>query len=129
MCTLSFKGKGYSKKFVKNYAKIYEALHKDENIKIQIVEYMDNICDPCPNKINDRICKTQDKIEKLDSAHKKILQLEFGEYITWKEAKKRIQDKMSIDKFHKACDGCSWKKYGICEQQLSNLIKESKIID
>lgn len=89
---------------------------------IEVVEYMDSICSPCPNKVDDIICKSQEKIVKLDQAHKEILSLKTGKTISWKQAKSRIKQNMTIEKFHQACAGCSWKQYGICEQKLSDLI-------
>ncbi len=122
MCTLAFSGKGYSLGFIKNYEKIVQELNNNEDTLIEVVEYMDSVCSPCPNKIDDIICKSQNKIVKLDNAHKEILALNTGESISWKKAKKRIKQNMSIEKFHSACNGCSWKQYGVCEQKLSNLI-------
>lgn len=126
MCTISFRGKGYSLGFVKNYKKIAKQLNEDENTIIEVVEYMDDICSPCPNRLDDVICKTQDKILKLDKNHKESLELETGQQMTWKEAKNLIKEKMTIEKFHKSCDGCSWKKYGVCQQALIEL-KEADI--
>lgn len=122
MCTLAFSGKGYSLGFIKNYKKIVQELNDNENTLIEVVEYMDNLCSPCPNKIDDIICKSQSKVVKLDNAHKQILSLKIGESISWKQVKSRIKQNMSIEKFHRACDGCSWKQYGICQQKLSHLI-------
>lgn len=122
MCTLAFSGKGYSLGFIKNYKKIVQELNNNEDTLIEVVEYMDSLCSPCPNKIDDIICKSQSKVVKLHNAHKEILALNTGESISWKKAKKRIKQNMSIEKFHIACNGCSWKQYGVCEQKLSNLI-------
>lgn len=122
MCTLAFIGKGYSLGFIKNYKKIVQELNNNEDTLIEVVEYMDSICSPCPNRVDDIICKSQEKIVKLDQAHKEILSLKTGETISWKQAKTRIKQNMTIEKFHKACAGCSWKQYGICEQKLSDLI-------
>ncbi|MEM6338313.1 MAG: DUF1284 domain-containing protein [Pseudomonadota bacterium] len=122
MCTLAFGGKGYSLGFIKNYKKIVQEISNDEDTIIEVVEYMDSICSPCPNKLDDILCKSQSKIVKLDNAHKEILAIKTGEFISWKKAKNRIKQNMSIEKFHSACDGCSWKQYGVCEQKLSDLI-------
>ena len=122
MCTLAFSGKGYSLGFIKNYKKIFRELNDNEDTLIKVVEYMDDICSPCPNKIDNIICKSQKKIIKLDQQHKGVLSLNIGEIISWKQAKARIKENMSIDKFHKACNGCSWKQYGVCEQKLFDLI-------
>lgn len=122
MCTLAFSGKGYSLGFIKNYKKIVQEINNDEDTIIEVVEYMDSICSPCPNKLDDILCKSQSKIVKLDNAHKEILAIKTGEFISWKKAKNRIKQNMSIEKFHGACNGCSWKQYGVCEQKLSDLI-------
>jgi len=29
---------------------------------------------------------------------------------------------MNVEKFHNACQGCSWKEYGVCQQALEDLI-------
>ncbi len=122
MCTLAFKGKGYSLGFIKNYKKIVQILNEDEDTPIEVTEYMDSICSACPNKIDEIICKTQEKILRLDNAHKDILSFKTGNTISWKQAKNRIKQNMTIKKFHKACNGCSWKQYGICEEKLAELI-------
>lgn len=121
MCTLGFRGKGYSADFVRNYKKIVQQLNNDDQTQIEVVEFMDSICSACPNKIDEIICKTQDKISKLDSAHAAALSLVPGDVFTWSEAKKRIKKYMSIEKFHTACQGCSWKEYGICQKALEDL--------
>lgn len=122
MCTLAFRGKGYSLGFIKNYKKIVEQLQQDENTIIEVAQYMDSICSACPNKIDEIVCKDQEKILKLDCAHQEILKLSPGDRLTWREAKLRIKENMTVDKFHKACDGCSWKKYGVCEEELASLL-------
>ena len=122
MCTLSFRGKGYSLGFIKNYKKIVQALNNNEDTLIEVAEYMDDICSACPNKIDETLCKTQDKILKLDQAHSETLKLSTGEVLSWKQAKERIKKHMSIEKFHASCNGCSWKQYGICQQALEDIL-------
>ncbi len=122
MCTLSFRGKGYSLGFVRNYKKIAQELSENEETQIEVVQFMDSVCSACPNKIDEIVCKTQDKISKLDSAHAAALSLKVGDIFTWKQAKERIKKNMSVEKFHTACYGCSWKEYGVCQQSLENLI-------
>jgi uncharacterized protein len=121
MCTLGFRGKGYSADFVRNYKKIVQQLNNDDQTQIEVVEFMDSICAPCPNKIDEIICKSQDKISRLDAAHAAALSLKVGDVFTWSEAKERIKKHMSIEKFHIACQGCSWKEYGVCQKALEEL--------
>lgn len=82
---------------------------------------MDDICSPCPNRLNNTICKVQDKISQLDKRHAEILEIKPGDCMSWDQAKMLIKQKMSIDKFHHACSGCSWKAYGVCESTLREL--------
>jgi len=121
MCTLSFQGKGYSPDFVRNYKKIAKILNDNEDTLIEVAGYMDDICSACPNKIDEIICKTQDKIMRLDAAHSSALELKTGETLSWRAAKERIKKYMSLEKFHLSCQGCSWKKYGVCQKALEEL--------
>jgi hypothetical protein len=122
MCTLGFRGKGYSGDFIKNYKKIVQTLNEDENTLIEVVKYMDDICFTCPNKIDETICKTQNRITKLDAAHSAALHLVPGEILSWKQAKNRIKKYMNVEKFLQSCNGCPWQKYGICQESLEQLI-------
>jgi uncharacterized protein len=121
MCTIGFRGKGYSPGFIRNYKNIVAQLNQNENRLIEVVQYMDDICSVCPNKIDSITCTSQEKISKLDQNHSTILNLKPGDIISWKDAKELVKKNMSIEKFHSACDGCSWKDYGICESALAKL--------
>ena len=104
LCTLGFRGKGYSLGFVRNYKKIVQQLNDDDQTPIEVVPFMDSICGACPNKIDEVICKSQDKITRLDSNHAAALLLKEDDILTWNEAKRKIKKHMSIEKFHAACE-------------------------
>lgn len=122
LCAAGFSGKGYSPDFVRNFKKIMAQLNGENGdaILIEIVGETDSVCAPCPHK-RGTLCTTQEKISALDNAHARALGITPGQTFTWGEAKKIIAKKMTIDNFHKACDGCSWKKYGVCEEALRKL--------
>lgn len=122
MCTLGFRGKGYSLSFVRNYKNIVHTIKQDEDCLLEVAEYMDHICALCPNKIDEIICKSQEKILRLDKAHSDVLKLKAGDVISWNDAKVRIKNNMTLEKFDKACTGCDWKKYGVCEESLKMLL-------
>ena len=126
LCTLCFQGKGYSPDFIRNYKKIVKELKSDEGDKTPIVvtSVTDSICAPCPNK-QDLLCKTQAKITALDEAHAAVLALQAGEHLTWGEAKQRIKEKMTLADFHKICEPCSWKSYGLCETVLTDFLQKN----
>lgn len=122
LCALCFKGNGYSPSFVENFSDIMRYLNsiEGENTLIEVVGITDSICAPCPSK-RDHHCISQKKISRLDKAHEKILSIQPGDVISWKDAKQRILDKMTLEKFHKACAPCEWKKLGWCEETLNNI--------
>jgi len=119
LCTLCFQGKGYSPEFVQNYQAIVDVLHSEsgDETLIQVVSDTDDICSPCPHKRATR-CETQTKILKLDTAHAKALDLNFGETLTWGEAKLRIKQLLDLDCFEKICQPCGWKASGMCREAI-----------
>ena len=128
LCTVGFQGKGYSPEFVANYKEIANTLRKPggDAVRIRVTSVTDSICGPCPSKRGD-LCETQEKIDRLDHAHAEVLGIREGDEFTWAEAKLRIADKFTLEKFHESCEPCSWKTMGVCEAALIDLKKgESK---
>ena len=120
LCTLGFEGKGYSPPFVENYRQIVEALHKNEELPIQVVDGKDSICQACPHQKEGK-CTEEEWIQALDGRHRHILNLKPGDILSWKEAQQRLKENMTLEKFHQACTGCQWKSLGICEKALKKL--------
>jgi hypothetical protein len=125
LCALCFKGSGYSPAFVANFHVIMDILHSSQgdNTKINVVAHTDSICEPCPNRLG-KTCTTEEKINLLDTAHAAVLDIHHQDSITWGEAKKRIAEKMTLEKFHQICAVCSWKQYGICEDVIKKISME-----
>jgi hypothetical protein len=124
LCTVGFLGKGYSPEFVANYTEIANRLRKPggDAIRIRVTAVTDSICSACPSKMGDE-CETQEKIDLLDGAHARVLGIRGGDELTWGEAKTKIVEKFTLEKFHAACEPCSWKAMGVCEIALSDLKK------
>lgn len=124
MCTLAFQGKGYSFEFIENYQKIYDTLNSESGnqIEIEIVNQTDSICQACPDA-RGSLCRSQEKVSSLDERHAKTLNLKPDSKITWGEAKKRISNHVTEEKFQEICEGCSWKELGICLSALKDLKK------
>ena len=125
LCNLGFGGKGYSDEFIENFKRINQQFREDDSLEIEIVEYVDDICAPCPNK-RDYLCTKQAKIERLDDAHAEALAIKIGDRLTWQEAKKRITECITVTKFTSICEPCSWKKLGLCEQALTDLLEDTQ---
>lgn len=122
ICNLCFRGKGYNEEFTENLRIIHQALKKRHN-KIKIVQGIDDICLQCPTK-QENTCKSEAFVGEIDRAYLKILQLKYGETITVYNMEKKIKNYLSLEKFHTACEKCSWKASGICEA----IIRESLLI-
>lgn len=125
LCALCFQGEGYSLDFIKNFSSIMQQLNTPlgNQTTIEVVAETDSICAPCPSR-REALCTQQDKISKLDKAHAEILHIEPGDKITWENAKGKLADFMTLEKFHAACAPCEWKKLGICEKVLTDFQAE-----
>jgi hypothetical protein len=126
LCTLCFRGKGYSPAFVENFSVIVEQLNGlgGGNTKIEVVAETDSICAPCPNKRN-KSCLTQEKISTLDQAHAAALQIKAGDSLTWKAAKELIARHITLTKFHQICASCNWKSLGICQNVITEFLESA----
>lgn len=124
LCTLGFQGKGYSPKFVKNYTQIGAALQENDELPIEVVSHQDSICTACPHQ-SEGLCEVEEKVHRLDGRHSQILSIRAGDMLTWKEAKDLLKEKMTLEAFHQACQGCEWKPSGICEAALQKLQVET----
>lgn len=122
LCTLGFRGKGYSPNFVENYREIQDTLLAPggEDERIEVTFDADSICEPCPNKRGNS-CLDRDKIRGLDERHAKVVGFVDREVLTWREAKKRIASQVTLEKFHQMCEGCGWRDLGYCESALKAL--------
>jgi len=120
LCTLGFQGRGYSPEFIDNYKAVVEALHHNEELLIEVVPMEDSICGACPH-LEKGICEQEEKIQTLDARHSYVLGLHSGDILSWKQARALLKEKMTVETFHQACSGCSWKALGICEAALRKL--------
>ena len=121
MCTLGFRGMGYSPSFVKNFKELKSQITENPEAVIQLQSKTDHICGPCPHNMGQGVCSKQKKIEVLDDRHLKALDLHNGVILKWEDALTRIKSHMTLEKFHDACEGCEWKSYGVCEEALKEL--------
>ena len=126
MCTLGFRGMGYSPSFVENFKDLKSQITENPETAIQVQSQIDHICGPCPHNVGFGQCTKQKKIESLDERHMKALALHDGMTLTWSKALERIKTHMTIEKFHESCEGCEWKSYGVCEEELGKLIDTNK---
>ncbi|HCM40222.1 MAG: hypothetical protein A2Z97_02840 [Bdellovibrionales bacterium GWB1_52_6] len=125
LCALGFQGKGYSPDFVDNFQQKVDLL-KDEvhgpAQELEIVEGLDAICEKCPNQ-DGAHCGSEHKVLRLDQGHAEALGVTNGQIVTWAEMKKRLAERMTLEKFEVVCAPCAWKSLGACRAALETLIK------
>ena len=126
LCTIGFEGKGYSPDFVTNYRALKTALESDPNTEIEVTSHTDSICSACPSK-QDLLCDSQEKITRLDDAHRAVLGVKDGERYTWRAAKDLVKRRFTREAMDVACSACSWKAYGMCERALDRLKAEDRV--
>jgi hypothetical protein len=125
LCSVAYQGMGYSKAFVANYDRIAEQIRKHEETKIQVVRGSDSICSRCPhNNVQSSTCSDEATSMKLDRAHSAILDLQDQEIFSFREAKQKIKERMSLELFYEACRPCEWQSLGHCEAALKKLLVE-----
>lgn len=125
LCSIAYKGMGYSKDFIANYDRIAKQIRNDEETKIQVVIRADDICSHCPHvHMQSKTCSDEATIMKLDRAHATILGLCDREVLSFREAKQKIKKRMSLALFEQACKPCEWQSLGVCEDALKRLIGE-----
>lgn len=123
LCSLGFRGKGYSDVFTANMAHIVEDRLRapgGDDVEIEVLGATDDICAPCPKR-RGTLCTAQDKIATLDTRHARALGLFVGTRLTWGDAKQRIRANVPPGALSQLCAGCQWLELGLCETALKKL--------
>ena len=121
ICMQSFIGKGYSKEFTENFSNILQYLKLNQNQKcINLVNYCDDICKYCPNRLYNNQCKNEIFIKYLDNSYKSICNISYTTQYSLNEINTIIKDNITINKFNKICSNCQW--FGICSKLIKNII-------
>ncbi len=120
MCSLGFRGYGYSDAFTANMARLALPMRARDDTPLRIVGGLDPICAPCPER-RGAVCAKESKIKRLDRDHAARLGLSPGDGLTWGEAKARIRARVRPGDLASLCAGCRWLPLGLCEGALEEL--------
>lgn len=128
LCTILYKGKGYSKAFTDNMDEVVNALHDPDTI-VKLKTSPDAICSECPNAKADGSCALDDNskatgnIQSLDEIVLKEFKLNAGDVKTSKDFFKSARENMSKEFFDKCCGACRWHEMGLCsfEEYMENI--------
>lgn len=108
LCIQKFIGKGYNEDFTLHMNAIVSKLIDNPKVQIIITHGCDDICERCPNNINE-LCTSFDKVAMMDASVLSTCNLNYGETVSWIElaymARKSI---FKTNRFNEICDECEW---------------------
>lgn len=111
LCMRYFKGEGYSKEFVSNFFKVIDMLNN--NAVLEIINYPDIICSPCPHNKDNRCIKkgpeSEKKVRQKDDKVIKHLGLKLGQRINSRDAISLVNNRLKNLK--QICKDCEWREY------------------
>ena len=122
LCTVLFKGKGYSEQFTKEMTKIVDDL-KNPLLEKQLIlkTSPDAICKHCPNRMEDGKCALDKKDESgektINSLDEIVLQyfgLQQETPLNSRQVYKHVAETITEDFFDKTCSSCRWHEMGLC---------------
>lgn len=113
LCMKAYIGKGYSEEFNKNMKKIIENL-KNDSQEVEVVFGIDNICNKCPYNIDDLECKSEEKVNRIDSKICEYFKIEEGIY-KYADLKEKVYLNINEDIFDDICKNCEWYKITNCK--------------
>ncbi len=116
LCTLAYKGLGYSNEFVENMNIIVDKLNSEENIIVELTNEVDDVCSKCPENDNNK-CTTETKVVTMDNKTLNLLSLQKGKY-TYKEIKQHINTNLNENVIHNICSNCEWYNKANCKQTI-----------
>lgn len=119
LCMKSYVGKGYSEEFNINMKNIIKEL-EDESKTVEIVFGLDDICRQCPYNMGNGLCKSQEKVETIDSKIIDYFNIKEDKYV-YKELKEIVFKKLNEDMFINICSNCQWYSVTNCKELNLNL--------
>jgi len=110
----AYVGKGYSQEFSENMENIIKQL-KDDSKQIQIVFGLDDICSKCPYSMENGLCKSEEKVKRIDSKVIEYFNIQEGIYI-YKDLKNKVYSNINEEKFIDICKACEWSNITNCKE-------------
>lgn len=125
LCTLGFRGLGYSENFVENMSRLVDQLHSSPAALIEITDKPDDICLPCPflgaSGCQQKGSESEERVRNRDRAVIEKLGLTVGLRLSWAEIARKIGTLVNTGDLDKLCQECDWLPYGYCTEGLKNL--------
>ena len=117
LCTQSYVGKGYRDDFIENMNAITARLRNEPGVMVEIVTSTDDICAKCPLMLGEDLCKTNDKVKRMDSKVMEHFGVGEGDYV-YQDIAREIAAKITPDIMGDICGGCRWLDIAPCREIL-----------
>ena len=128
LCMRAYSGNGYSEEFkikmegiikeIKAYNEFLQVDNLKEEIKeVELVFYTDSICEKCPNKLDENLCSSQEKVNLLDLKVVNHFKLKEGIY-NYKDLEDLVYDSINEDIFDDICKECEWYEITKCKDYI-----------
>lgn len=120
LCMRAYRGNGYSKEFSKKMEEVIKSINAynkflniecKQNIKqVKIVYSTDSICERCPNKVNNNLCSSQEKVNLIDLKVVKYFDIKEGIH-NYNDLENLVYSNINEKIFNDICSSCEW--YGV----------------
>lgn len=128
LCMRAYSGNGYSEEFkikmegiikeIKAYNEFLQVDNLKEKIReVELVFYTDSICEKCPNKLDENLCSSQEKVNLLDLKVVNHFKLKEGIY-NYKDLEDLVYDSINEDIFDDICKECEWYEITKCKDYI-----------
>ncbi len=127
LCTLGFRGLGYSPEFIAMMGKVVAELNSNSALPITIIAECDIICASCPHKKENKCLKkvgSEWRVKTQDLVVLQKLGLETGSQISASNVWLRIKEKITPKNIAEICRDCEWLELGYCAEGLERLGKD-----
>ena len=121
LCTQGYSGKGYSDDFVAGMDWVTKQLRENADALVEITFSTDSICEACPSKYGEGLCRDDDKVLHYDTCVREILDLKEGIY-----SYHELLDRLDIfliagngdDRLCRICGDCNWYPVSACRENI-----------
>ena len=126
LCTVLYRGEGYSGTFCDNMTQKVWELKADQEEPLMLVTDPDMICTRCPNRTPDDTCvDDKNHVKSKDLELLELFGLKENQLYSYRELLQCAEKKLDKENFLKSCGRCRWYQQGLCsyEEWLENARK------
>lgn len=124
LCTQGYSGKGYSDDFVDGMDRVTKQLRENADAMVEITFSTDSICEACPSKVGEGLCRDDEKVLRYDASVREILELEEKNY-SYHELIDRLDTFLitsdDVNRLYRICGDCKWYPISAC---LKNILSK-----